>query len=158
MPEPEIVGTTGFFPRGHGTLLGFDFGLARIGVASGELETGKAHPLETISAEANAARFERIEALVAEWQAVGLVVGLPTSPDGAEHALTRRCRRFANQLHGRFDIPVALVNERFSSAEADAELRSAGKKHWQNRKAVLDAVAAQLILQHFLDATHHATP
>ena len=157
MPEPEIVGTAGFFPAGRGTLLGFDFGLARIGVAAGELETRKAHSLETISAEANASRFDRIGALIAEWQAVGLVVGLPTSTDGSEHELSRRCRRFANQLHGRFGIPVALMDERYSSAEAEAELRGAGQKRWQNRKSVLDAAAAQIILQHFLDATHHAT-
>lgn len=157
MPEPEIVGSAGFFPVDRGTLLGFDFGLARIGVAAGELEIRKAHPLETISAEANTARFDRIEVLINEWQAVGLVVGLPTSPAGAEQALTKRCRRFANQLHGRFNIPVALVDERFSSAEAESELRNAGQKHWQNRKPILDAVAAQVILQHFLDATHHAT-
>ena len=157
MPEPEIVGTALFFPDGRGTLLGFDFGLARIGVATGELETRKAHPLETISTEANAARFEHIGRLIAEWQAVGLVVGLPASVDGVEHATARRCRRFANQLHGRFNIPVALIDEGFSSAQAEAEFRSAGRKSWQNRKPVLDAVAAQVILQHFLDVTHNAT-
>lgn len=157
MPEPEIIGTALVFPDGRGTLLGFDFGLARIGVATGELETRKAHPLETISVEANSARFERIGSLIAEWRAVGLVVGLPAGEDGVEHGTARRCRRFANQLHGRFNIPVALVDEGFSSAQAETELRSAGRNRWQNRKPVLDAVAAQVILQHFLDATHNAT-
>ena len=69
------------------TLLAFDFGLARIGVAVGETETGHAHPLAVIAEEANAARFAAIEKLLAEWKPAGLVVGLPTHVDGTEHAM-----------------------------------------------------------------------
>src|SRR5690606_15403250 len=133
-------------------LLGFDFGLARIGIATGELETGRANALTTLHDEANAARFAAIGRLVAEWRPVALVVGVPAQADGGAHALAARCRRFANQLHGRFALPVFTVDERLSSAAAEAELAEAGLHDWRERKAVLDAAAARLILQTFLDA------
>ena len=142
----------------RGTLLGFDFGLARIGVAVGELETAHASPLTTIAAEAGDARFAAISRLIAEWRPVGLVVGSPTHLDGTEHELTARCRRFANQLRGRFNLPVAECDERLSSAAAEVVLQEAGARSWQARKPLLDAVAAQIILQHFLDSTRHANP
>jgi putative Holliday junction resolvase len=137
-----------------GTLLAFDFGTKRIGVAVGDRETRLAHPLETIAEEANAPRFARIQALIGEWRPAALVVGLPLSLDGEEHEMTQRCRRFANQLHGRFGLPVALVDERLSSAAAEARLGEAGV-YGKARKAALDSVAAQEILQDYLD--QHAT-
>ena len=138
-----------------GTVLAFDFGLARIGVAVGETETGNAHPLTAIAEEVNAVRFAAIEALLAEWKPASLVVGLPTHLDGSEHAMTTRCRRFANQLHGRFGLPVFAADERLSSVAAESELSTASLKGWRERKAVLDAAAAQIILQTFLDARRH---
>lgn len=158
---PEALAATAASLPARGTVLGFDFGLARIGIALGELETRHASALVTLHDESNAARFAAITRLLAEWRPVALVVGLPghleDSEHKREHELAARCRRFANQLHGRFGLPVHLVDERLSSAAADALLREAGNKGWQARKPVLDAVAAQLILQHFLDATRHAT-
>ncbi|MBN8443392.1 MAG: Holliday junction resolvase RuvX [Thauera sp.] len=142
----------------RGTLLGFDFGLARIGIASGELETGHAAALTTLREESNDARFAAISKLIAEWRPVALVVGLPAHLDGREHELTARCRRFANQLHGRFALPVFAVDERLSSIAAEAELADAGLRGWRERKAVLDAAAARLILQTFLDSNRHAHP
>ncbi|WP_374243172.1 Holliday junction resolvase RuvX [Zoogloea sp.] len=140
------------------TLLSFDFGLARIGVAVGETETGHAHPLAPIAEEANAARFAAIEKLLAEWKPSALVVGLPTHLDGSEHAMTARCRRFANQLHGRYGLPVALVDERLSSAEAEGRLAEAGHHGWRKQKPRLDSAAAQIILlQYFESAKHAAT-
>ncbi len=141
----------------RGTLLGFDFGLARIGVATGELETGQASALTTVHDEAGDARFKAIARLIAEWRPVALIVGIPRHLDGREHALTARCRRFANQLHGRFALPVLTVDERLSSVAAESELADAGLKGWRERKAVLDAAAAQIILQTFLDARRHAS-
>ena len=135
----------------RGTVLGFDFGLARIGVAVGEFETAQANALTTIHAEGNRARFEAIGALIDEWRPVQLVVGLPLAHDGAPQERSPRCRRFANQLGGRYGLPVALVDERFSSAEAERLLTDAGHIRWQARKPVLDAAAAQIILQHYLD-------
>ena len=144
----------------RGSVLAFDFGLKRIGVAVGDWENHLAHALETIASEDNDARFGRIGALIQEWRAVQLVCGLPFSMDGTEHDMTRRARRFANQLNGRFSLPVALVDERLTSFDADLRLREAGVK-WENRKNsarnnLNDAVAAQQILQDFFD--HADTP
>ncbi|MDD5175148.1 MAG: Holliday junction resolvase RuvX [Sterolibacterium sp.] len=133
-----------------GTLLAFDFGIKRIGVALGETLLGTARALTTISAEENAARFSAIGKLIGKWQPSQLVVGLPRALDGSEHEMTARCRRFAHQLEGRFGLPVALVDERLSSSEAESRLGEAGL-NWQERKQQLDAVAAQIILQDYLD-------
>ncbi|MFT4173217.1 MAG: Holliday junction resolvase RuvX [Rhodocyclaceae bacterium] len=140
------------------TLLGFDFGEARIGVAVGETETGLAQPLTTVAGQANAERFGAIEKLIAEWRPSQLVVGLPLAMDGSEQAMSARCRRFANQLNGRFGLPVALFDERLSSAEAEDLLRDAAQagsarmRDWRARKLHLDALAAQRILQSYLDS------
>jgi putative Holliday junction resolvase len=142
-------------PQATGTILAFDFGEKRIGVAVGNTLVGIAHPLQTIDNEANDARFAAIAALITEWQPVQLVVGLPTYLDGGEHTLTQLCRKFARRLEGRFRLPVALVDERLSSAEASQSLREAGIRGRQ-QKAMLDQVAAQTILQQFLDAQSHA--
>lgn len=131
-------------------MLAFDFGEKRIGVAVGEWETRTAHALEVIAGEANAPRFSRIAELIAEWRPVEMVVGLPTYLDGGEHEMTRRCRRFANQLHGRFNLPVALVDERLTSAAAEAELAEAGV-FGQRRRAALDSLAARGILNDYLN-------
>ncbi len=138
-------------PAVEGIVLAFDFGLRRIGVAVGESVLRRAKALVAIEAESNAARFAAIGRLIAEWQPVRLVVGLPLSLDGAEHGMTARCRRFANQLHGRFGLPVVMTDERLTSAAADAELREAGLD-WKARKGRVDALAAQHILQDYFDA------
>ena len=155
---PEALATTPAALPARGTLLGFDFGLARVGVAVGELETGQASALVTINGEANAPRFVAIEKLLAEWRPVALVVGIPCHLDGTPHDMTARCQRFANQLHGRYGLPVMECDERLTSAQAEAALADAGHTRWRDRKPVLDAVAAQIILQHFLDATRNAQP
>ncbi|HNQ05056.1 MAG TPA: Holliday junction resolvase RuvX [Thiobacillaceae bacterium] len=141
-------------PCQSGTLLAFDFGTRRIGVAVGDWETRLAHPLEVIDAQDNATRFHRIAALISEWRALALVVGLPRSMRGAEHELSRRARRFANQLHGRFGLAVQLVDERLTSFDADLRLREAGVKGGA-RKGLDDALAAQRILQDLLDRHPH---
>jgi putative Holliday junction resolvase len=135
------------------TLLGFDFGIARIGVAVGETESGLAQALTVINAEANDVRFGEIAKLISEWKPATLVVGMPATDDGSEHAMAARCRRFANQLNGRFSLPVKFFDESLTSALADEMLREAGGKYsdWRERKRILDAVAAQCILQSYLD-------
>ena len=140
-----------------GGVLAFDFGLRRVGVAVGDWETRLAHPLETISGEANDARFGRIAALIGEWKPAELVVGLPMNMDGTEHDLSRRARRFANQLQGRFRLPVALVDERLTSFDADLRLREAGVRG-RDRKGLDDAVAAQQILQDHFEQNHAREP
>ena len=136
--------------------MGFDFGAVRIGVAVGETVTGLAHPLTMIASEPVAQRFEQIGALLAEWQPHQIVVGLPTYLDGGAHEMTQRCRRFGNQLHGRFNLPVTWVDERLSSAEAEQRLQQAGQTARQ-AKANVDAVAAQILLQQWLDQQKQQT-
>lgn len=138
------------------TVLGFDFGLKRIGVAVGDRMIGVAHPLQTIHGESNEQRFSAIEALIREWQPGLLVVGLPFHLDGTEHEMTLRCRRFSRQLEGRFSLPVVLVDERLSSAAASQDLREIGITG-RKQKAMLDQVAAQRILQSYLDEQTYAT-
>lgn len=134
-----------------GTILAFDFGLKRIGVAVGESLLGQARPLTTLALDSNDARFAAIQKLIAEWQPACLVVGLPRSVDGEAHAMTARCERFACQLEGRFRLPVERVDERYTSAEAEHRLASRGQA-WQQRKETLDAEAAAIILQDFFDS------
>ncbi|MCB5190309.1 Holliday junction resolvase RuvX [Methylobacillus arboreus] len=133
-----------------GCVLGFDFGEKRIGVAIGEHLLGIAHPLITIDEEANDKRFSTIAELIAEWQPVALVVGLPSYLNGDEHTLTQLCRKFARRLEGRFNLPVKLVDERLSSAEASQALRESGITG-RKQKPMLDQVAAQHILQSYFD-------
>ena len=122
------------------TLLAFDFGLKRIGVAVGNTMLKQAQPLTIISAESNQAKFDAIAALLKEWQVTHCLVGLPMHPDGAAHEMTLRCRRFANQLQGRFGVTTTLVDERYTSAVIPAK-----------RGELVDAQAAALILQQYFD-------
>ena len=140
----------------RGTILAFDFGTKRIGVAIGESLLGQARALTTIAGESNDLRFAAIAKLIAEWQPGLLVVGLPRALDGGDHDMTARCRRFAHQLEGRFALPVALVDERLSSSEAEARLADQGIA-WQERKKQVDALAAEIILQDYFDVSHQAT-
>ncbi|TJZ64491.1 Holliday junction resolvase RuvX [Chitiniphilus eburneus] len=132
------------------SVLAFDFGEARIGVAVGSTELGIAHPVETIAAEGNDARFARIGQLIAEWQPAQLVVGLPLAESGEEQETSRLARKFANRLNGRFGLPVALVDERYSSAAASAALNDTGVRG-RKQKPALDQVAAMQILQGWFD-------
>lgn len=133
-----------------GTVLAFDFGLQRIGVALGEMMLGQARPLATIDNEANDIRFAAIGRLIDEWRPTTLLVGLPLTVDGEEHEMSARCRRFAHQLEGRYKLPVTLVDERFTSVAADEKLAARGLD-WRSRKQAVDAEAATIILQDWFD-------
>ena len=126
-------------PARERSFLAFDFGTRRVGVASGNRLLGRGQGLQTIAAEGDA-RFAAIARLVDEWRPDALVVGVPRHPDGAEHDNTRRARRFARQLHGRFRLPVHEVDERYSTVEALAE-----------GAADADAAAAAILLTQYLD-------
>lgn len=132
------------------TVLAFDFGTRRIGVAIGNTLLRVARPLTTIAVEASAARFAAIAALIAKWRPGRLVVGRPLHADGAAHATTARAERFARQLEGRFGLDVTRVDERYTSVDADAALVAAGIRG-DARKAARDAAAAQRILQSWFD-------
>ncbi len=134
----------------QGTLLAFDFGEKRIGVAVGNSISRTAQPLLTIQDERNAPRFAAIAGLIGEWQPAALVVGLPCNDDGSPHELTRLCQRFANRLKGRFGLPVILVDERYTSTAASSRLNEAGIRGIR-QKPLLDQVAAQEILQAYLE-------
>ncbi len=122
-------------------MLAFDFGTRRIGVASGNTVTGQATPLTTLASQGDAC-FGAIGALIAEWQPNALVVGVPRHPDGTPHEMTLKAERFARQLEGRFRLPVARVDERYTSVEAASQ----GGGH------DLDAHSAALILEQHLRA------
>jgi len=132
------------------TVLCFDFGEQRIGVAVGEHLLATANPLTTIDNESNGIRFEAISKLVKEWQPKLLIVGLPLSLDGTETSLSQLCKKFAKRLNGRFNLPVMLIDERYSSVEASDKLKQAGIKG-RAQKEMLDQVAAQTILQSYFD-------
>ena len=118
------------------TILAFDFGEKRIGVAVGNTITKTTEALKILQEKNQDEKFKAIEALIQEWQPQLLVVGLPTHPDGAEHEMTLKAKRFGNQLHGRFQKEVVWVDERYTSVSV------------QDGN---DALAAQLILQQHLD-------
>jgi putative holliday junction resolvase len=139
------------YPDVAGTVLAFDFGEKRIGVATGETLLKVAHPLTTIATEENEVKFAQVGALVAEWRPALLVVGLPMHMDGEAHLLTQLSKKFAQRLEGRFNLPVIMIDERLSSAEASQNLSATGIKGIK-QKALLDAVAAQSILQSYFDS------
>jgi putative Holliday junction resolvase len=118
------------------TILAFDFGEKRIGVAVGNTITKTSEPLKIIQEKNQEDKFQAIDQLIQEWQPQILIVGLPTHPDGAEHEMTQKAKRFGNQLNGRFQKEVVWVDERYTSVSVDG-----GN----------DALAAQLILQQYLD-------
>jgi putative Holliday junction resolvase len=126
------------------SFLSFDFGTRRVGVASGNTLLKSASPLKTLAVEGDA-RFAAIEALIREWQPDALVVGVPFHPDGAEHDNTRRARRFARQLQGRYGLPVHEVDERYTTTEALSQ-----------GAADADAAAAAIILNQYLQALPEA--
>ncbi len=125
-----------------GVVMGFDFGEKRIGVAIGNTLTASARPLQSVRAERRDTKFDAIGQLIALWQPTQLVVGLPLSREGEEQLRTTQARRFANQLHGRFKLPVAMVDERYTSRAAE----DAGAVD-------VDAESARLILEQFLQGT-----
>lgn len=132
------------------TVLCFDFGEQRIGVAVGEHLIAHANPLTTIDSESNEIRFNLITQLVQEWQPKLFIVGLPLNLEGMETNMTQLCKKFARRLNGRFNIPVILIDERYSSVEASDKLNQTGVKG-RAQKAMLDQVAAQTILQSYFD-------
>jgi len=134
-----------------GTAMAFDFGERRIGIAIGEHLLGTATPLTTIDNESNEIRFEMITALIKEWQPKLLVVGYPLNSNGTEHNITQLCKKFARRLNGRFNLPVMMIDERYSSIEASNRLNETGIKG-RAQKAVIDQVAAQTILQSYFDS------
>jgi putative holliday junction resolvase len=133
-----------------GTVLAFDFGLKRIGVAVGEFELCMAHPLVTLNGSDLLQTMAAIDKLIKEWQPSVLIVGQPRHSDGRPHALTGAVETFVAHLHAHTTLDVILTDESYSSAAASIALRDAGVRG-QKQKALLDSVAAQEILQGYFD-------
>lgn len=135
------------------TLLAFDYGSKRIGVALGQTLTASARPLDTIHRRNKDAEWQTIAALISSWKPDALVVGLPLAEDGSEQEMSTRARRFMQQLEQRFGLPVHAVDERYSSMEAEARLKEmpkAPKYASPEWKAAVDGIAAQVILEAWL--------
>ena len=128
-----------------GTLLGFDYGQRRIGVAVGQKLTGSATPLCTVRAIDGRPDWERISQLISEWKPAALVVGLPYNMDDTEADIAPRARRFARQLEGRYRLPVHLVDERLTSIEAERVLGTDAPQDGR-----IDNLAAAFILETWL--------
>lgn len=141
MQEPDI----------SRSVMAFDFGLARTGVAIGEIMLCIAHPLETIESRSIAECLDKVDKLIRKWQPGQLVVGLPSHADGTEHEMSKNVRRFARRLKDRFKLPVWLVDEKYTSVVAESMLEEAGRRRGYEQKNILDQVAAQAILSTWFD-------
>jgi putative pre-16S rRNA nuclease len=131
-------------------VLAFDFGRRRIGVACGDTISRTAAPLDAVAVGSSGLRWEAIDALLHEWQPALIVVGLPYNVDGSDSTMTSAAREFAAELERRCRLPVVLVDERYSSREAEARLKSARETGLRRRrvaKADVDAAAACVILE-----------
>lgn len=137
------------------TVLAFDYGLRRIGVAVGQTITASASPVGTLLSTPAGPDYDRIGALLREWRPDRLVVGLPLQADGSDSDMSRAARAFAAELGGRFELPVDCVDERHSSQEAQATLKLARQSGSRGRirKEHIDAAAAVLIAERYLAGT-----
>ena len=136
-------------PTTNATVLAFDFGTQRIGVAVGNTLVRVAQPLLTIAGDSESTTMAAIAALVREWQPHELVVGLPMHADGTPHAMTAKAKRFASDLGSRFHLPVALVDERWTTELAQDRLNQ--ERRGREGRADRDEIAAQLVLQAYFD-------
>jgi len=133
------------------TYLGFDFGNKKIGVAVGQTTTATASPLQTLRSIKQNPDWQIISKLIMEWQPIGLVVGISRQDDGSDNLITPRMLKFCRQLEGRYRLPVYQQDEAFSTFEAKQllfdEVSVSASKLWE----VQDQLAAQLILQSWLN-------
>ena len=154
MPEANASGI-----RRDGTVLGFDVGARRIGVAVGSAFGSGARALAVIDVHGNGPDWAAIDKLRAEWRPDGLVVGDPMTLDGGDQPIRKAARAFAGELRQRTGLPVAMIDERNSSQEAArrfAAARAEGRRRRRDAE-VLDAVAAAVIVERWLAAPQDAT-
>ena len=141
------------YTRPSGTLLAFDFGHRRIGVAVGQTLTGSANALTVVSVAAKP-DWQTITGIIDEWGPVGLIVGLPLAADGGDTDMSEDARRFGRRLEGRYGIPVFYEDERLTSYAAEERFVDARSRGGMRRKeaALKDAMAAQIILENWLQS------
>lgn len=137
----------------NGTVLAFDYGLKRVGVATGELALKSAHPLATL--HNNPELFQKILALTVEWRPIRFVLGEPKSTNGDATQMTKNVHAFAENLQNTFKIPVDLIDERYTSVAAESLLKEMGA-HFARHKGKVDALSAQIILQTWFDTYEFA--
>lgn len=130
-------------------LLGFDYGTKQIGVAVGQLITGQARELCILKAQNGVPDWQKVEALIREWQPDAIVVGLPLNMDGTPSAMSERAEKFARRLNGRFNLPVHMQDERLTTYEAKGQRLSEGQRG-SYRDNPVDALAAALLLESWL--------
>ena len=133
------------------TILAFDFGLRRIGIAIGQSVTASASPLGVIANGSNGPDFEAISRLIEDWRPSRLVVGLPMHADGSPSEMQLQVRSFTTEL-GRYELPIETTDERYTSVEAQATLKNARAAGTRGRirKEDVDAAAAVLIAERYL--------
>lgn len=137
--------------QSNDTFLGFDFGTKKIGVAIGQLTTKTANSLQTLRSANQTPNWQAIEQLVKEWQPAGFVVGISRQHDGTDNPVTPRMIKFCRQLNGRFNLPVHQQDEMLSTFEAKQMLFDDVHVNATKLWAVQDELAAQLILQSWLN-------
>ncbi|WP_263261348.1 Holliday junction resolvase RuvX [Pseudomonas sp. RIT-PI-S] len=133
-------------------LLGFDYGSKQIGLAVGQVITGQARELCVLKAQNGVPDWLKVEALIKEWKPDALVVGLPLNMDGTPSDMSARAERFARQLNGRFNLPVHTHDERLTTFEAKGERMARGQRTGSYRDNPVDAIAARLLLEGWLEA------
>jgi putative Holliday junction resolvase len=141
MPEPLEIRT----------VLGFDFGTRKFGVATGQRITATASPLPPMPSRDGIPDWIQVDKLIAEWQPQALLVGLPLNMDDSESELSRLARKFGRRLEARYRLPVWMVDERLSSRAARDLLGVAGTRH-KGKLASVDSTAAVLVTESWLEA------
>ena len=133
---------------GEGILMAFDYGERRVGIATGSVAIGIAHPLVTVSYKSKEVLFQEIGRYVSEWEPCGFVVGMPTHADDSIHSMAKKINRFCGELRSRYKLDTYLVNESYTSAEAETAVSNLniGLKE---RKLIIDMHAAQILLTDF---------
>lgn len=137
------------------TVLGFDFGMTKIGVAVGQRITMQASPLGLLKAQDGAPQWKQVESLIDEWKPQLLIVGSPVHMDGSEQIMTKAAKRFGNRLSGRYQLPVEWVDERLTSYEAEHclfELTQGNSKSVsESDKLNIDSISAKLIIEQWFN-------
>jgi putative holliday junction resolvase len=139
------------------TLLAFDYGQQRIGVAVGQTLVPSAHPLRVLQSRQQVPDWETITQLIREWQPYALVVGLPLHADGSEGSIAQAARRFAQELTARYHLPTHVIEETLSSVAASNRQRENTQKR-RHTHLPIDAIAAQIILETWLSEYAHDLP
>ncbi len=149
MPEPsQDAADDGVLV--DGVLIGIDYGLKRIGLAKGSTRLGTAEPLCVMRNTNGTPEWATLDGVVADWQPAGFVIGLPLSAEGEVQEITHVTRGFAKRCKARYQLPIFLMDERYSSIQASetlAQLRNTGQRRKRTRREDVDTLAAALILE-----------